>query len=249
MSINLMLGDCLERMREIPDGSVDMVLCDLPYGTTDCKWDSTIPMDLLWEQYKRVLTKVGVVVLFGSQPFSSVLVNSNLKMYKHSWVWNKKIAGNFATARYAPMKIHEDLLVFAMSKTPYYPIKTLRDVPIKMGANKGASQSAALKGGAKEEYNGKVYDDKFPESILVYGRERGLHPTQKPVALCEYLVKTYTTEGQVVLDNCMGSGTTGVACKNTNRNFIGIEMDEGYFNIAKERINAAQDAKAANKIA
>jgi site-specific DNA-methyltransferase (adenine-specific) len=229
-------------MKEIPDGSIDMILCDLPYGTTACKWDAVIPFEPLWTQYKRVVKPNAAIVLTASQPFTSALVMSNPKMYKHSWVWNKRFAGNFATARYAPMKIHEDVVVFASGTSPYNPLMVKRDKPIKLGGNKCASDSAKI-AAAKDEYVGKVYDEKFPETILTYPRERGFHPTQKPVALMEYLIRTYTNEGDLVLDNCMGSGTTGVACVNTNRRFIGIEQDEKYFEIAKSRIFAAQQQK------
>ena len=227
-------------MRDIPDGSVDMILCDLPYGTTACKWDTVIPFEPLWAQYKRVIKPNGAIVLFGSQPFTSALVMSNPKAYKHCWIWNKRFAGNFVTAKYAPMKIHEDVCVFGFGTVKYNPQMILRDVPITNGANKCASDSAKFSANSRQDGFKKVYTHKFPESILMYPRERGLHPTQKPVSLCEYLIKTYTNESETVLDNTMGSGTTGVACVNTNRKFIGIERDEGYFNIAVERIKQAQ---------
>ena len=236
----LYYGDCLELMRDIPDGSVDMILCDLPYGTTACKWDTVIPFEPLWAQYKRVIKPNGAIVLFGSQPFTSALVMSNPKAYKHCWIWNKRFAGNFVTAKYAPMKIHEDVCVFGFGTVKYNPQMILRDVPITNGANKCASDSAKFSANSRQDGFKKVYTHKFPESILMYPRERGLHPTQKPVSLCEYLIKTYTNESETVLDNTMGSGTTGVACVNTNRKFIGIERDEGYFNIAVERIKQAQ---------
>ena len=184
----------------------------------------------------------GAIVLTASQPFTSALVMSNIKNFKHSWVWNKRFAANFAVAKYQPLKIHEDILVFSYGTAKYYPQKTKRDVPIKLGKNVSKSGSANL-AYAKEEYIGKVYTDKNPESILFYNtRAEGqvkFHPTQKPVALLEYLIKTYTNEGEMVLDNTMGSGSTGVACVNTNRKFIGIEMDEKYFNIACDRIEGA----------
>ena len=232
----LMHGDCLELMDDIESGSIDMILCDLPYGTTACKWDTVIPFDPLWEQYKRVIKPKGAIVLFGSQPFTSALVMSNPKMFKHSWVWNKRFAGNFATAKYAPMKIHEDVCVFGIGTVNYTPQMIFRDVPITNGANKCASDSAKFSANSRKEGFKKVYTHKFPESILLHQRERGLHPTQKPVALCEYLALTYTNGGDTVLDNCMGSGTTGVACLNTGRNFIGIEKDPSYFEIARNRI-------------
>lgn len=235
--MNLLHGDCLELMRDIPDKSVDMILCDLPYGTTACKWDVVIPFEPLWEQYKRVIKDRGAIVLFGSQPFTSALVMSNPRMFSHSWVWNKKYPANYPLAKKQPMKVHEDVLVFGSS---YNPIMTKREKPIKKGANKGAD--VFRKGLERDSFNGKVYTHKYPESILEYPtrKEARYSPTQKPVALLEYLIKTYTLEGETVLDNCMGSGSTGVACVNTKRQFIGIEKDEKYFEIAKQRIENAQ---------
>ena len=237
--LNLYKGDCLEKMSLIPDGSVDLILCDLPYGTTACKWDSVIPFEPLWEQYRRIAKKNAAIVLTASQPFTTALIASNIKSYRHSWVWNKRFAGNFATAKHAPMKIHEDVVVFGFKPVRYNPIMTPRDKPITNGANKCASDSAKFSANSRQEGFKKVYTEKFPESILLYPRERGLHPTQKPVALMEYLIHTYTNEGETVLDNCMGSGTTGVACMNTGRSFIGIEKEDSYFEIAKSRIYAA----------
>ena len=244
--VTLMLGDCLERMKEIPDGSVDMVLCDPPYGTTSCKWDSVIDLEKMWEQLKRVTKVNGAIVMTASQPFTTVLIASNLKRFKHAWVWNKRFAANFAVAKYQPLKIHEDVCVFSFGTATYYPQKTQRDKPIKLGKNVSKSGSTNLQT-AKEEYNGKVYTDKNPESIIFYDtRAEGqvkLHPTQKPVALMEYLINTYTLENETVLDFTMGSGTTGVACLNTNRSFIGIEMDENYFNIASQRIDNTKESQ------
>ena len=245
--INLMHGDCLELMAQIPDGSVDMVLCDLPYGTTACKWDSVIPFEPLWAHYKRVIKRNGAIVLTASQPFTTALAASNLASFRYSWVWDKKFAGNFMQANRMPLRVHEDALVFAFGdKMPrYYPQKTMRETPIKKGGNRQSSaipirqtETAAAFGASSKEYT-----DKHPTTILEFSSrdgERGLHPTQKPVALMEYLIRTYTNEGETVLDNCMGSGTTGVACANTGRNFIGIEQDDKYFAIAKQRIELAQ---------
>jgi site-specific DNA-methyltransferase (adenine-specific) len=212
-------------MKNIPDKSIDMILCDLPYGTTACKWDTIIPFEPLWKEYKRIIKDNGAIVLTASQPFTSALTMSNMKNYKHSWVWNKKFPGNFAIAKYCPMKIHEDVLVFSYGKTNYSPQMTLRDKPIKKGGNKCSSDSAKFSKNSIQEGFKKIYMEKFPETILFYPRERGLHPTQKPVALFEYLIKTYTNEGDTVLDNCAGSGTTGIACENTGRNSILIEKD------------------------
>ena len=239
--IKLIHGDCLEKMKDIPDKSVDMVLCDLPYGTTACKWDSIIPFDKLWEQYNRVIKDNGAIVLFGSEPFTSMLICSNIKMFKYRWVWNKKFASNFSICKYQPLKIHEDICVFSIKTHKYIPQITQRDSPIVKGKNRSAHGSANLTY-AKKEYDKKVYTTKQPQSILEYSvrdGKRGFHPTQKPVALLEYLIKTYTNEGEMVLDNTMGSGSTGVACVNTNRRFIGIEKDDNYFEIAQKRIGEA----------
>lgn len=258
LSINLMLGDCLERMKEIPDGSIDMVLCDLPYGTTACKWDSTLDLPSLWSHYSRITTERSAIVLTGSQPFTSALIQSNLPLFKYCWVWKKSRASNFVHSKHQPLKEHEDIVVFSKSPAAqnsagrnmsYFP-QMVKGKPY----NKGVVQNDSMVlSGEYKKYSGvNTTGDRFPRSVLEFSSdsdkaERGLHPTQKPLVLFEYLVKTYSQEYDTVLDNCMGSGTTGVACKSTNRNFIGIEMDEGYFNIAKERINAAQDAKAACK--
>ena len=236
----LMYGDCLERMKEIPTGSVDMVLTDPPYGTTACKWDSVIDISLMWEQLKRITKPGGAIVMTASQPFTSVLISSNIKNFAHSWVWNKRFGANFVQAKRQPLKDHEDVVVFSTTgKQPnYYPQMTKRDVPIKMGKNK--DETGAIPLVANASYDKKVYDEKYPttcESLKFNVRDgRGLHPTQKPVALMEYLVNTYTNEGDTVVDFTMGSGTTGVACGNLSRKFIGIEMDINYFSVAKERI-------------
>ena len=246
--INLMQGDCLECMSQIPDGSVDMVLTDPPYGTTACKWDSVIPFEPMWEQLNRVIKPNGAIVLFGSEPFSSALRMSNIKSFRYDWIWDKRFGANFGTAKIQPMKRHETISVFADKKSPlYYPQMIKRETPIKIGKNsKNSSDRGMLTKNAmnKKEYDNKVYDEKYPESIQLFNiREEKcrLHPTQKPVALMEYLIKTYTNEGEIVLDFTMGSGTTGVACVNTGRDFIGIELDETYFNIAKERIEAFKE--------
>lgn len=243
-NIELIHGDCLVEMLRIPDKSVDMVLCDLPYGTTACKWDVIIPFDKLWNQYRRIVKDNGAIVLFGSQPFTTMLIASNLKGFKFSWVWDKKFAANFALHRYQPLKTHEDIVVFSNygATTMFNPQLSKRDVPIKHGANKCASQSVSIKY-AKAEYEKKEYTTKKPESIIRISNrseKRGFHPTQKPVALLEYLIKTYSNEGDTILDNTMGSGSTMVACVNTNRNGIGIELDDNYFKIGQERVKQAQ---------
>ena len=236
----LMLGDTLERMREVPDGSVDMVMADLPYGTTACKWDSVIPFAPLWEAYRRVCKKNAAIVLTASQPFTSALVMSNIKDFKYCWVWDKKIPGGMSYARFQPMRQHEDVLVFCEGRTIYNAQMTKRDVPIKEGGKK-KSETAPIANFVS--MGGKTYDYKSPTTLLTFAKVRqgSVHPTQKPVALMEYLIRTYTNEGETVLDNTMGSGTTGVACVNTRRRFIGIERDEEYMEIAKARISAASN--------
>ena len=237
---SLMLGDCLERMKEIPDGSVDMVLCDLPYGTTACKWDSVIPFDLLWEQYRRVTKPNAAIVLTASQPFTTALAASNLGEFRYCLVWDKTKGGNFALARKQPMKSHEDVCVFYRKQPTYNPIMETRGAVRKKGGGKASENFGIV---PTVSYNNTYY----PKSILTFStgsRADHHHPTQKPVALMEYLIRTYTNEGDVVLDNTMGSGTTGVACANTGRKFIGIEREPKYYEIAKARI-----AEAVNKIA
>ena len=234
MTIRLMQGDCLERMKEIESGSVDAIICDPPYGTTACKWDSVIPFDAMWEQLNRIIKPNGAIVLFGSEPFSSALRMSNIKNYKYDWKWDKVIGSGFQVAKYKPMIRSEDVCIFGTGgKVNYYPIKIKRDKPIK-GYAVNNSLSNPL---ANADKKVRTYTHKNPTNILEFKKVKGtVHPTQKPVALMEYLIKTYTNEGETVLDFTMGSGTTGVAAKNTNRKFIGIELDEKYFNIAKERI-------------
>ena len=236
-NINLMHGDCLERMKEIPSGSVDMILTDPPYGTTACKWDSIIPLEPMWEQLKRIIKPDGAIVLFGSQPFTSVLISSNLKQYKYNWVWDKKKPGAIGIAKYQPLRYTEDIIVFCKKTHNYNPQMVKRDKP-KTSRNYSHSDINEKSLGAMSE--NKSYTEKYPSNIIQVSNanQRGkVHPTQKPVALMEYLIKTYTNEGETVLDFTMGSGSTGVAAKNLNRDFIGIELDENYFNIAKERIN------------
>jgi len=306
IAMNLMLGDCLERMKEIPDGSVDMILTDPPYGTTACKWDSVIDLPLMWEQLKRIIKPNGAIVLFGSEPFSSHLRVSGGSSYKYDYVWLKNNSGNFQLANKQPLKYHENVLVFydkpscylfsdiiknqmEIKNISYQKISDLflsrsggktgwlfnklngSQLPTKqqwgkicdlfeidddycnlINAVKKPTYNLYLKDTSKIVSNkgkiGKlghlsvkteVYEQTqtgYPTSVLAYKRETGLHPTQKPVALMEYLIKTYTNEGETVLDFCMGSGTSGIAAKNLNRNFIGIEKDAGYFEIAKQRL-------------
>lgn len=232
--IELIHGDCLQEMKKIPDGSIDLVLTDPPYGTTACKWDTIIPFEPMWEPLKRVTKKNGAIVLFGSQPFTSALVMSNPKMFKYEWIWDKKNISNPFLAKYQPLKQHENILIFGGKS--YFPQMEKREIPRKYKDKYGGGEAFNKKGTGEKEY---TLDAKYPKSIieLSNAEQKGkLHPTQKPVALMEYLIKTYTNEGETVLDFTMGSGTTGVACKNLNRNFIGIELDKEYFEIAKKRI-------------
>ncbi len=229
-------GDCLELMKDIPDGSVDAIITDPPYGTTACKWDTIIPFDPMWEQLKRVTKKNGAIVLFGSQPFTSALVMSNPEWFRHHWVWIKEKGTGFQVAKYRPMMKTEDIIMFSKESAKYNPQMVLRDKPLKYRYPTVQSRSNPLAHYEKKEV---VATHKYPENTLTFKTERGYHPTQKPVALMEYLIKTYTNEGETVLDFTMGSGTTGLAAKNLNRNFIGIELDEEYFEIAKKRIEEA----------
>lgn len=240
--IDLLFGDCLKVMKSIPDGSVDMVLCDLPYGTTQCKWDVVIPFDDLWKEYRRIVKQNGAICLFGTEPFSSRLRMSNINEFKYDWIWDKVKGTGFLNAKKQPMRGHEIVSVFYRKQCTYNPQMT-------HGHARKISSAEHKRNCIKTEVYGEhgltCYDstDRYPRSIQVFStdvQKSALHPTQKPVALCEYLIKTYTNEGETVLDNCMGSGTTGVACVNTGRNFIGIELDGKYFQIAKERIKNAE---------
>lgn len=253
--MKLMQGDCLELMREIPDGSVDMVLCDPPYGVTACKWDSVIPFEQLWQQYRRIIKRNGVICLFGNEPFSSMMRMAALDWFKYDWIWLKTIATGFAQAKNMPLKIHEIISVFSPGsvnhksctredrRTPYYPqgIKIINKE--RGGGIRKFSHVYNGRPSHKERYIQEA--EGYPKSVLQFEsigtscKERK-HPTQKPVALLEYLIKTYTNQGETVLDNTMGSGSTGVACVNTGRDFIGIELDRGYFETACMRIEEAQ---------
>ena len=244
--INLIQGDCLEVLKTIPDKSIDMVLTDPPYGTTACKWDVIIPFEPMWNELKRITKDNGAICLFGSEPFSSKLRISNLDKFRYDWIYQKACASNFAQAKIAPMKEHEVISVFSVKKHNYFPIKETRKgggfSRVKYEFSEKSTQGNSefvnnIRGG------GNIRQEvlRFPSSIRLFNNrakgDRGYHPTQKPVALLEYLIKTYTLENETVLDFTMGSGSTGVACKNLNRNFIGIEKDENYFKIAKERIS------------
>lgn len=245
--ISLYQGNCLEIMKNIPDNSVDMILCDLPYGTTACKWDTIIPFDLLWREYNRIINGSGAIVLTATQPFTTKLLTSNIENFKYTWIWEKSRPSGFAHAKNMPLKNYEDIIVFSSGKTghigqvknrvPYnpqglvYSPRTTRNTKVRGDNESSFGNRPSHKDSYVQEYTN------YPNQILKFNSVTGAqHPTQKPVELMEYMIKTYINEWQTVLDNCMGSGTTGLACKNLNRKFIGIELDETYFNIAKERI-------------
>ena len=240
-------GDCLELMDNIKDKSVDMILCDLPYGTTACSWDVVIPFESLWKQYNRVIKDNGVIALFGSEPFSSFLRTSNLDMFRYDWYWKKTKQGNFAQAPYMPLKNIEIVSIFAKGKIAnnsklkmnYFPQGLENCNKINNGGNKANDFRPNRKPKLENHIQTKT---NYPRQLLEFDScLEFLHPTQKPTELLEYLIKTYTLENETVLDNCMGSGSTGVACINTNRNFIGIEKDDNYFDIAKNRIEKAKE--------
>ena len=232
--VNLMHGDCIELMKQIPAKSVDMILCDLPYGTTANKWDYVINCNKIFEIYKQIIKNGGVIALFSQLPFSTDLINANRKWFRYEWIWEKTIATGFFNAKKMPLKTHENILIFYNSIPTYNPQFSKGKPYI---CNRMPTESKNYDCNAAHATTTVSDGARYPKDILKFKCERGLHPTQKPVALLEYLIKTYTNEGETVLDNCMGSGSTGVACVNTNRNFIGMELDDGYFRIAQERIN------------
>ena len=233
-------GDCLELMQNIPDKSIDMILCDLPYGTTRNKWDCIIPLDELWQQYERIVKDNGSIVLFSAEPFTSYLVTSNVKLFRYDLIWSKPQGSDFLNANRKPLRSHENICVFYKKQPAYYAQKTSGKPYKAKSGNTTSSNFGKFNGNYHTE---NVDGERYPLTVLNFNGEHNkgkVHPTQKPVALLEYLIKTYTNENETVLDNCMGSGSTGVACINTNRNFIGIELDETYFNIAKDRIENTQ---------
>lgn len=238
--MKLLQGDCLELMKDIPDKSIDLILCDLPYGTTQHKWDSVIPFDKLWAQYNRIIKDNGAILLFSQMPFGANLIMSNPKMFRYEWIWEKEQGTGWLNAKKMPLKKHENILVFYKHLPTYNPQGLIKlDKPLVLDSK-------------NHKYNGyndnsqKTWECKntnYPTDMLRYDRDKAkgsLHPTQKPVALLEYLIKTYTNEGDTVLDNCMGSGSTGVACKNTNRDFIGMELDKNYYEIACNRLRCKE---------
>lgn len=232
-NVTLLYGDCLERMKEIPDASVDLILTDPPYGTTACKWDAVIDLELMWKELKRIIKPNGAIVLFGSEPFSSALRISNIKNYKYDWVWNKVKPSGHLNAKKRPMCMIENILVFNCHYSNYQPQMTKQKPRVSEPTKKHSDVYG------KQRTVSKVIDTKHPNQIITVSnanQQGKQHPTQKPVELMEYLIKTYTQEGETVLDFTFGSGSTGVACLNTNRKFIGIEMDDKYFDIAVERM-------------
>jgi site-specific DNA-methyltransferase (adenine-specific) len=227
-------GDCLDLMPLIDDKSIDMILCDLPYGITACKWDKIIPLDKLWEQYKRIIKDNGAIVLTAREPFTSKIIISNIRNYRHKWVWNKKQSGSFFNAKIMPLQIDEDVIVFGLNKVNYYPI--IRKGKFrKKGGSKKIIETANIYN-LYFNYSDNYYPVNIIEIANCINKKSNKHPTQKPVELFSYLIKTYTNENELVLDNCIGSGTTAIACLKTNRNFIGIEIEPKYIEIANKRI-------------
>ena len=246
--MKLILGDCLEEMPKLQDHSIDLILTDPPYGTTACKWDSIIPFDLMWKELKRVIKDNKAIVLFGAEPFSSILRTSNLDYFKYDWIWEKDNGTNFASVKYQPFRVYENISVFGKFPITYTPkqIKCFNPQmiigkPYKTISGKQKQDGAVIRDGSKEKMsNFETINNgtRYPRNVIKFNRDKNkVHPTQKPVPLLEYLIKTYTKENDTVLDFTMGSGSTGVACKNLNRNFIGIEKDKKYFELAEKRIN------------
>jgi len=245
-NIWLMHGDCLERMKDIPDGSVDAVICDPPYGTTSCKWDTVIDLDLMWVELKRIIKPNGAIILHSSQPFTSTLICSNPKMFKQSLVWVKNKVTGFLNAKKQHLRKHEDICVFYSKQVTYNPQKTTGHKPVNRYTKHTSDGDTVNK--TRKGFSGGGSTERYPTTVLEFSvvnqdgssPEGKYHPTQKPVALMEYLIKTYTNENETIVDFTMGSCTTGVACKNLNRKFIGIEMDDNYFEVGKNRILSTQ---------
>ena len=236
--VDLHLGDCLDILPTLPDDSIDMVMVDLPYGTTACKWDSIIPLDFLWEQYNRICKKNAAMLFTSAQPFTTTLASSNINNFRYEWIWEKPQGTNPMNAKVMPLKSHENILVFYRSKPTYNP-QMWYSTPYS-GFSSDTSKIGEVYGNQQSKHRDNPEGSIYPKTVLKFKQEKGLHPTQKPVGLMEYLIKTYTNEGDTVLDNTMGSGTTGVACVNCNRSFVGIEMDKKYYQISKERFNVGR---------
>ena len=237
--VTLYNGDCLVELSKVNDKSIDLILTDLPYGTTACKWDTIIPLDKLWEQYDRIIKDNGAVILNAQQPFTTTLANSNIKNFRYEWIWEKPQGTNPLNAKVMPLKSHENILVFYKAKPIYNPQMWI-STPYS-GFKNHNKKIGEVYGNIGSQHRDNPTGERYPKSILKFKQEKGFHPTQKPVKMMEYMIKTYTNEGHLVLDSTMGSGTTGVACVNTNRNFIGIEMDSEYFEVSKSRIKKAQN--------
>ena len=232
----LIRGDCLEEMKQIEDKTIDLIICDLPYGMTKNKWDIILPFDKLWKEYNRIIKDRGAIILFGSQPFTSIMITSNIKMFKYSLVWEKNKFSDFLNSKKKPMKINEDIVLFYKKQPTYNPQYIYAEPYIRWNKQTAVDKQSNY-GKHKENHIENKDGRRLPTSILKFNRvERPIHPTQKPTDLLEWLIKTYSNENDLILDNCMGSGSTGVACKNTNRKFIGIEIEEKYYNMAVERI-------------
>lgn len=253
--MKLMQGDCLDLMKELPDRSIDFILCDLPYGTTNAKWDKIIPFEPLWEQYNRIIRKNGAICLFGSEPFSTYLRMSNIKHYKYDWIWVKNCPTGFLHAKNAPLKLHENISVFSLGSVNHETLTKNRMVYYpQMSEGKPYKNFRKRKGGLliRDEGKNNAFHERkvinngerYPKSVLRFIKQnRNLfHPTEKPADLLQFLIKTYTVEGETVLDNCMGGGSTGAACLNAKRHFIGMELDANFFEIAKERLERLQEA-------
>lgn len=238
-NISLYNDDMLLKMPSLPDKSVDMILTDLPYGTTECKWDSIIDLHKMWYEYERIIKSNGAIVLTAQQPFTTTLANSNIKLLKYEWIWEKSQGTNPLNSKIMPLKSHENILVFYKNKPTYNP-QMWYSTPYT-GFKSKTKKIGEVYGYANSEHRDNPDGSRYPKSVLKFKQEKGLHPTQKPVALMEYLIKTYTNEYEIVMDSAMGSGTTGVAAVNTNRHFIGIELDKGYFKVADKRISNSQN--------
>ena len=232
--VDLYEGDCLNILPKLADNSVDMLLVDLPYGTTACKWDSVIPLDQLWKQYNRICKKNAAMVFTAAQPFTTILASSNIENFKYEWIWEKPQGTNPMNAKVMPLKSHENILVFYRKKPTYNP-QMWYSTPYS-GFSSNVSKIGEVYGSQQSKHRDNPEGSRYPKTILKYKQEKGLHPTQKPVGLMEYLIKTYSNEGETVLDNTMGSGTTGVGCMTTNRKFIGIELKKLYYKLSKHRI-------------
>ena len=250
MTIDLRYGDTIEQMKLIPDKSIDAIICDLPYGTTKCKWDTVVPFDKLWEQYERIIKDNGAIVLTASQPFTSALVMSNTNLYKYDWYWKKSKPVGFANAKKMPLKDVETISVFYKSLPKYNPQGLEKCNRVISNSTKKIKQNniTAINGGAFKTDTFIQEFTNYPRQIIEIGVEQGLHPTQKPISLMEYLILTYSNENDTILDNTFGSCTTGIACINTNRNFIGIENNMDYFNISLKRVEEKRKEKDFNVV-